>query len=228
MLNISGRKFPHYGVILIPCYIVPLTQIIKNILSINKLKFKVALVALTSFIIGIACKDPIITQIGEIKKQFIEDLNLNTEVSEYIIENTEVTDNILVLGNKCNIYNATGRRYYGKYEYQLPIMIIDKRITEEIVEDIEKNKPKVIVYIGDYYSFCVQRYTKSDDLYKYLLEKEEVLKEAEEGALEYLDSYIEQIKSITIVYEKVNKMQEEGIYNIKINERSVIWTLAEE
>ena len=92
LLNISGRKFPHYGVILIPCYIVPLTQIIKNILSINKLKFKVELVALTSFIIGIACKDPIITQIGEIKKQFIESLNLNTEVSKYIIENTEVTD----------------------------------------------------------------------------------------------------------------------------------------
>lgn len=61
------------------------------------------------------------------------------------MEHSEEKDKIIVLGNWDIIYNLSGRFAASKYSYQCPPLEIDDERAKDFYQEIQKNKPKVIV-----------------------------------------------------------------------------------
>ncbi len=152
LISISGRKYGHYAMILIPCYIIPITWTMKYIIELKHVYVQVISVLIFTIIFCVLEWESVYIDILQSITRTIPNLNYN-KVVEYIKENTDEDDNVLILENDCNLYNLTNRKYNGKYAYQYPIINIDYRIYEEIMEEMEKDKPKLIVYEGSYDMF---------------------------------------------------------------------------
>lgn len=72
-------------------------------------------------------------------------IDYNKRIVEQINNNTDKNDKISVLGNNCLIYLLSNREATTKYPYQLPIANIDKNIQQEFMEQLEEEKPKMII-----------------------------------------------------------------------------------
>lgn len=139
------RPYLHYGMILIPTFIIPLASIytyIKEKNINNNIKNYTICTSMILLLIIPTCfyikeyKNINIIEISSTEKE---------ELSKYIEETSEEKDSILVLGNDCEIYLLTNRKSASRYEYQSPIYKIDKNILDKVVEDIKNNKPKYII-----------------------------------------------------------------------------------
>ena len=88
--------------------------------------------------------------IKENKKKWGYSVYLNS-MSKFTKENSKKEDNILQLGNRANIYILSERQYKGKFFYQLPIAFQSKEIGDEIINEIEKDYPKIIIDTWKYW-----------------------------------------------------------------------------
>ena len=129
------RKYLHYVISMLPTFIIPITICLKYI-KINKAT-KITLV-----------------EISLIVYLLISIYNMqNCRHSNYVYEKiskevhilTKKDDNVLVLGNNATIYLIADREYKGKYLYQTPIANKDEDIAKEVLEEIKKDLPDVIV-----------------------------------------------------------------------------------
>lgn len=153
------NPYLHYAMILIPCTIVPITLLIKEI------KCETILIGLLCItILIITYKEAGIIK-GGLNSQYV---NYNMKIVEQIENNTKNNDKISVLGNNCLIYLLSNREAATKYPYQLPIANIDKNIQQEFMEQLEEEKPKMIINLmsgnGDFQT----------KIKKYLEEKVEI------------------------------------------------------
>lgn len=71
------------------------------------------------------------------------------KVIQLIEENSTPEDTISVYGNWDIIYLRTGRRHATRFSYQLPIGKISPEIMQEYVEEIEEERPAVVVIAED-------------------------------------------------------------------------------
>lgn len=164
------NAYNHYGMILTPTYVIPLSLLIKDFFELIKSDESKIIFAL-GFII-VFCLTFYITRrdIVTLEKDLICATLERTAVKEndftkYIEENTTEDDNILMLGNDCNVYLRTNRSSECKYVYHIPISRIDPNIMKETIEEIKKHKPKIIALrVTEYVE--VQNY-----FYKYLDEE---------------------------------------------------------
>ena len=67
------------------------------------------------------------------------------KISKEVQALTKKDDNVLVLGNNATIYLIADREYKGKYLYQTPIANENEEFAKEVVEEIKKDLPNVIV-----------------------------------------------------------------------------------
>jgi hypothetical protein len=80
------------------------------------------------------------------------------EISKFIKENTKDTDKIAVLGSEPEIYFYADRRAATGYLYTYPL--VDKQpfneiMQEQMINEIEKNKPAFIIFCNISYSWIV-------------------------------------------------------------------------
>ncbi|AZU63995.1 ArnT family glycosyltransferase [Neobacillus mesonae] len=147
LLSISGRVYFHYGMVLIPCFVIPIALFImlindqiKGSYYIPKVVFNFALVVLLGISTIMLAKDKII---------FVNtappDL-VNEKVVSYIQDHTQKDDRITVVGNKVSYFLLSDRRSASKYLYQAPIADISSQILHEYLQDIKTKKPKLIIY----------------------------------------------------------------------------------
>ena len=223
--SIAGRMYPYYGIVLIPCYIVPITELLEYIVNLNNEKIKIVSIIAFVLIIFLALHNNIQKQIEEIMHTLEQDANINMDIVHFIEENSTKNDSILALGNNCNIYLKSDRRYNGKYIYQVPIITIDERIAYELIENIENTKPKIIIYASDYRGFSMQKYTSPEELYVYITGEEGTIQDKE--LYESLSEFVKGIKNISLLYERIEEMAEEGIYEETINDTYISWKLKE-
>lgn len=145
-----GNGYGHYMLILIPALIMPIAEIYIEIKNKYKDTKKTSHYVLILLIIG-----AIITMmpLGRYAKYFViynitgRDDEGHTELVEYIKQNTNDEDQILVIGGDCSIYLETNRKAASKYMYQIPIYHIDDNIMNCVIEDVYKNKPKYIMIV---------------------------------------------------------------------------------
>lgn len=227
IMSIGGRPANYYKISLITCYIIPVTEILENVKNLINKRLKIFLTIIISVLFVILIKPNLEMQMILIKKQFIP--NAKTEIVKFILENSEAKDNILVLMNNCEYYNITNRSYHGKYMYQVPLLIIDDKIYNEFIKELEEDKPKIIIYPYNYEKFKIISYTIED--YMKIMEENNPQflenKQNYEKTYENLLSITEKIKNVSEMLRKIQEMEENGIYTKMLTTPYVVWKLNE-
>ena len=224
-LVLIGRDYSYYGIMLIPALIVPFTLGLENIRIIKNIKLKMATIIIAILILGIASIENILVQFSKIKmtSTYIP----KQELINYIKENTDKEDNILILWNACTYYNLTDRKYDGKYMYQIPLVLSDDKILKEFIEELQNNKPDLIIYPYEYKGFQDMLYTYDDYIDNIKMTNPEFLED--EATMNYINNritdYLSEIKNINIIFTKIEQMTKDGIYTKEINDTYTSWKL---
>ncbi len=134
------REYLHYAIILMPCVIIPLSMLIKN-----KYKYKLAITIGIELYLAL-----IVFGIGyyniKYKKENLQKYLLKIEIiADWLKENTQEDDNILVLGNENIIYNLSERNYKGKFFYQFPVIYNSDDIANKFLQEIKEQMPEYII-----------------------------------------------------------------------------------
>lgn len=160
--------YMHYGLILVPTFIIPLANIYNyikeksnNVVILIGIGLMVLIIPISSYIDTF-----IYTNIIQEKN------NEKDELSNYIINNSEITDKIIVIGNDCEIYLLTDRESASKYMFQNPIYKIDNGIIDKVVEDIMINEPKYIIITEKQITETLKNKVLSRVNEKYMIVKE--------------------------------------------------------
>lgn len=145
LIIIPGRNYSHYAIILIPCFIFPISQTInqiyvRRIININNKKNILCAIAVIASIVLYL----MFFNVKGIVKNFIIDSEL-PQVIKIVEANTNNNDTISVYGNACWIYLLSNRRSSSKYIYQFPIINNSDSIGKEYLYDINIIGPKIIV-----------------------------------------------------------------------------------
>ena len=173
-IGIAGTGFSHYGLMLIPGYVLTLAMLLDHIRGKIKHQYTVSL-AIIAFI---ALMIPWIRfSTNELQEKYNNRYkNAESVAAAMIWDNTDPDDQIIVCGNADRIYIESERESASKYSYQLPIGDKDPKIFVEFLEDLEKNEPEVLVIdsydlggILDYTNLnkVVDQYLKDHTYYKW-------------------------------------------------------------
>ena len=145
IISMAGRKYGHYAMILIPCYIVPITLIMKYIMELKSEKIQILFILVFTVVVGLAELKEVYNHMNIVSYAVYPNA-YDEEIVKYIKANSNENDNVLMLENVCFLYNLSNRKYDGKYAYQYPIILVDNKIYNEIMEEIEENKPDLVIY----------------------------------------------------------------------------------
>jgi len=72
------------------------------------------------------------------------------KIAEYIRANSDVNDTAAVIGSEPQIYFYSGRRAATHYIYMYPLMEVHEnsaRMQKELIDEIETNKPEIVVVV---------------------------------------------------------------------------------
>ena len=157
VMSMSGRLYAHYAMILIPATAYPISLLVSYVFSFkNKKNLIISLPIIISVVIlfintfnscWIISYNKAIDGISG--KSTVSYLRLVEHSANYIKENTEPNDKILVVGNENKIYTLSERLAASKYSYQHPIINVGEEIKKEFYTEIDKNPPKIIVMVSE-------------------------------------------------------------------------------
>lgn len=140
LASMSGRNYQHYGIMLVPAFIVPLILSADWILSLRQKKENTNRVFATIFVVAI-----LLAGVNIVK------FNGNDNISEeaqFIKENTSEGDEVLALGNNCRYYLESGRDTSNRFIYQTPPIDVSDKLFEEFCEELNVKQPVCIVVPG--------------------------------------------------------------------------------
>lgn len=135
----SGRPYYHYGITLIPTMVVPCILVMRELadsISLHKEKYMTAIAA-GFFVIQLA-----VSVLGGRASDM-------SELAAYLQENTEKTEDVLIIGNSCNGYLESNRTTKNKFFYQTPPINISDELYEEFMTELANEMPDTILVIGE-------------------------------------------------------------------------------
>lgn len=144
LCTMGGRTIPHYAMVLIPCLIIPISYVLSEIVRLVGKYHYIVCFVLIVILAKVSLLDAIQTHNDNIELNFHADAN-NDSVVEYILENTEPSDQILVMALNSYYYDATRRFANTKYFIQHFMYDDDYSLYDTVMQDIEENPPKVII-----------------------------------------------------------------------------------
>ncbi len=167
----SGRKSEHYGMILLPMLIYPSCMMvndikIKEVLK-NKFYFSVILYVLF-FVCGINVLQVVWNQVSTLSSL---NNSIYYQVANYIEQDSNEKDEIIVHGNMSNIYLLSGRKAASKYSYQDPIGKVHPEIIDEYYQELSERLPVYIVVDTNTYKMDEELQAFVDEN-NYMLEKQ--------------------------------------------------------
>ncbi len=176
MVALSGRAYSHYGMILIPALVVPLTYFV-HVISADEHKGLSAMVFV--YLLASIVAPQWITLVSK-GTTLYKALNNNTfaitedvqTIKDLVTTHSDKDDRITVYGNWDYIYLITNRLSASKYSYQYPISEVDSKRQEEYFADLEKNNPKLIVVQEGHHDEFIKNFIEDND-YEELWNKDE-------------------------------------------------------
>lgn len=156
MISMSGHSFGHYGMIIIPILVIPLAYIGRgcdmcwNQNQITNIFIVVCLVVKLVMPVNQSMVENFVDSYQNRGTERIDDRVLT--VSLWVQEVTTPDQKIIVCGNWNAVYNQSERFAASKYSYQGPICQINPEMEREFFEDLEENKPSVIVLPQNFYA----------------------------------------------------------------------------
>ena len=151
-IGMSGKTYPHYGMVLIPAFSYTVAFIM------SKFKYssfeKISIISTVAIVLFVSFHSPFVELVNNItkKEQFVRSKYLDA-VTEYIKTNTKKDDRIIVIGNKNIIYVETERLSASKYSYQHPIVNASQDILDDFYNELKKEKPEMIVIPTEHKNF---------------------------------------------------------------------------
>ena len=147
----SGKTYSHYAIVILPLIIYPITFITSQFFKLtqkkkSKILYNISTLLTLSFIVFTLFYSTYI-----ILEQELMPYEGFSEISEFIINNSTINDEIIFIGPGNNLYLSTNRRAASRFFYQQPIANkIPTIITsKEFLNDLNINKPVFIILYGD-------------------------------------------------------------------------------
>lgn len=163
-LCLSGMKYGHYGMVLIPAVVYPLSQLFAELENIEIKQISDAFI----FIVGIYMLSFIIlpdwiTLIDSSASRYAkkDEDKISDEVrtiSTLIKDNSLENEAISVYGNWNIIYIISNRIHATRYSYQFPIGTIMPEIMDEYFDELQEEQPKIIVIAPKRYNERIKEF----------------------------------------------------------------------
>ena len=176
--SLSARPYLHYMMVIIPLFVYPFMEGFDYLKNKPKLK-TIFLILICAFLIIPLSRRTYDKIYVSFENNGYSDKSI-LEIKKLIEDNTTSDECITVYGNKNMYYVLSNRLPCSKYTYLFPIITIDKKIWGGFYSDLEKNKPKIIIYEDTYYTPYLDVYLtgnsykllyKSHDDYVYIREE---------------------------------------------------------
>lgn len=186
-ISISGRTFEHYGMVLVPAVVYPISLIFREIENHDSRKFSevvlfVLYVYSMSSIILPEWIEPLKNIPAVYESRNEDHISEKVRIIVEIINNTtDEEEAISVYGNWDIIYVLSNKRHATRYSYQYPIGQVMPKIIDEYMEELQKELPPVIVVDQTYYDNNISRFLDKNQYYLLWSENGESL----DGALVY-------------------------------------------
>jgi len=142
---IGGRTYLHYGIILIPFFVIPgvftITSFLEKTKEVNIPCNKKVLLLLVTMMSAIC------VLINPVYRIFVKrTLPIKeTEICEYLNSNTTEKDDVLILGNAAQYYIKVNRSTKNKFFYQNPPIDVSDDLCEEFINELENNPSDYII-----------------------------------------------------------------------------------
>lgn len=184
---ISGRSFGHYGMVLVPAVVYPLSLIFVEVENIDKKPGSriISLLLYIYLLISI-----ILPEWGEMIKNIpvVYETREESHISENIstivkiINNTaQEKDAISVYGNWDIIYVLSNHRHATRYSYQYPICQVMPEIMDEYLGELQEELPSIVVVQKTHYDSNIGAFLDSNQYHLLWSENGESM----DGALIY-------------------------------------------
>lgn len=166
---ISGRSYGHYGMVLIPAVVYPISLVFSDIEKITDANTsKVLLIVISLYLLSTNIIPNWIGIIAGIATKYeVKDENHLNEVTIKItnmIENYTIeTDLISVYGNWDVIYVLSNRMHATRYSYQFPIGQIMPEIMDEYMDGLQEELPKAIIIRPGNFDENIQAFLEKND-----------------------------------------------------------------
>ena len=149
LISISGNYYAHYGMILLPLAVYPLSVIIEY----NNKYVKYVLISILLYLLVAFCIPNYYKIVASIpymyKHRNEEEISLNIKNLVFVIDNNSLEDDtISVYGNTNILYVLSKRRHATKYSYVYPISKYNPEIKVEYFKSLKEEEPKIIVIIN--------------------------------------------------------------------------------
>lgn len=143
-VRMSGMNFLHYQIQMLPCFILPfisLSNLTSEILSGKRQNQ----IHVDRFLVLGTCGLMLLIMMA-----FRSYRNGNIEVAtdpvvEYLIDNTDSDDDVLVLGNNAWVYLATNRKTANRFFYQSPPIEISNSLYYDFIRELESHPSAYIL-----------------------------------------------------------------------------------
>lgn len=148
-IAVSGRSYAHYGIILIPFFVLPVLLTVDPLMKHLKeatvtIEKKGAMIA----VLIVLCLGVLFAPVYSFYDSLKEPANYGSIV-KYITENTSEDSDVLVIGNAVKINNYSGRRTSNKFFYQFPPMNVSDKLCDEFLEQLKNNPPDYIIDLAE-------------------------------------------------------------------------------
>jgi len=161
LICLSGKKYAHYGITMIPCIALLLSLSIDFYKYIADNYFKSSKKYIVIFAFAL------LVGVYALQARNINDFDSNGEnikqICEIVTSRTNDDDKISVYGNFDIIYVNTKRIPVSKYSYQVPIKSVMPKISDEYFEALQKELPKIIVIEKDKYENSIEEFLAKND-----------------------------------------------------------------
>lgn len=145
---LSGRTYGHYGMVFIPMLLYPISVFLSEIEKEKEkqLTFFGAAIYIAAVLVVPLWLDGVNRAVECFYyKDNSERTDSAGKVVNYIINNSEKDDRIIIWGNWNILYILSERMPASKFSYQVPIGQIDSSIMSEFFEEIQENLPQMII-----------------------------------------------------------------------------------
>ena len=142
---ISGRSYLHYGIILIPFFVIPAVYTIIPFLEKTKeISFPIKRKSVIT-LISLVCLLCMAVNPAVYIKNNINVTNNHNPINDYLSANTTEKDDVLVLGNNVSTYISSDRQTKNKFFYQNPPIDVSDKLYQEFISELESNQSDYII-----------------------------------------------------------------------------------
>ena len=138
--SLSAREYPHYYIVLLPCFIFPISLASEILINMKNVKPVIVLIAIILIL-----NKPLRTCVKDIKCTMRQNISL-TYVASFIEENTEQDEQILCIVNCSDVYLMSKRHPAGRYPIYIYADMNYSTLIKDYLDELASKKPRLIVY----------------------------------------------------------------------------------